>query len=154
MRLSMSKPVRCARSNRLGGFQYLGTNASSVKPNGAVSTLAQNIGTRSVGLATNSTPQGTRKELAQMSHTYRKLGAMLGMALTCVVLWTNRSSRGRSLASPQTYPSIVPDCDRTSLCIWSRKSNMSAQRVRCVQRHWQFQYPCHIQDLSQWWCYP
>ena len=65
----MSKPVRCARSNKLGGFQYLGTNQSSVKPNGAVSALAKSMDPRNVGAATNSAAQGAGKALAHMSHT-------------------------------------------------------------------------------------
>jgi hypothetical protein len=65
----MSKPVRCARLNKLGGFQYAGTNTNSVKPSGAVNALAQSMGWRNVGLATNSAVQGSKKTLAHMSQT-------------------------------------------------------------------------------------
>ena len=47
----MSKPVFCARSNRLGGFQYSGTNNGSVSPNGVVKTLAQSMDLRCEGTA-------------------------------------------------------------------------------------------------------
>ena len=43
IKLSMSNPVRHARSNRLGGHQYSGTNRGSVTANGAVKRLAQTI---------------------------------------------------------------------------------------------------------------
>ena len=65
----MSKPVRFARSNKLGGFQYAGTNKNSVRPKGAVNTLAHSMGRRNVGHARNSAAQGSRNALAHMSHT-------------------------------------------------------------------------------------
>jgi hypothetical protein len=43
---SISNPVRCARSKRLGGFQYRGTKSGSVSPNGIVNALAQSITAR------------------------------------------------------------------------------------------------------------
>jgi len=69
-RLSISKPVRWARSNRLGGFQYSGTNRGSVRPKGAVSTLDQSMRRRSAGRATNSNAQGTKKAADQISQAY------------------------------------------------------------------------------------
>ena len=59
----------------------------------------------------------------------------------------SRSIRGRSSASPQTYPGIVPDCGRTSLCIWSRRSNMPARRAWCARRRWPCLCPCRTLDL-------
>ena len=64
----------------------------------------------------------------------------------------SRSSRGRSSASPQTFPGIAPDCGRTSLCNWSRRSNMFVQRARCVQRQKPSQRPCRKRDPSQLLC--
>lgn len=49
--LSMSKPVRCARSNRLGGSQYSGTKSGSVRPKGAVNAAAQRMARRWAGNA-------------------------------------------------------------------------------------------------------
>ncbi len=66
----MSKPVRVARSNRLGGDQYSGTNSGSVSPNGVVNTLAHHIARRCAGNAIHSAAQGSRKALAQKSQTY------------------------------------------------------------------------------------
>src|SRR3989344_2611265 len=43
IRLSISKPVFAAKLNNDGGFQYSGTNNGSVKPNGIVNKLTQNI---------------------------------------------------------------------------------------------------------------
>ena len=50
MKLSMSNPVRRASSNRLGGFQYSGTQMGSVRPNTAVARLTRHITGRSCGL--------------------------------------------------------------------------------------------------------
>ena len=69
MRLSMSKPVRCARSNKLGGFQYSGTSNRWVKPNGAVSAPAQIMVRRNAAYPTNSAIQIRRKTLAHRTHT-------------------------------------------------------------------------------------
>jgi hypothetical protein len=43
IRLSMSKPVLCAKSNKLGGSQYVGTNKGSVRPKGIVNRLAHSM---------------------------------------------------------------------------------------------------------------
>jgi hypothetical protein len=48
---SISKPVLWARSKRLGGFQYAGTNKGSVRPNGIVNRLAHSMGFRWRGKA-------------------------------------------------------------------------------------------------------
>ncbi len=69
MRLSMSKPVRCANSNRLGGFQYSGTKMGSVRPNTAVTRLTRHITGRNRGLVTYSASQGRRNPLDHASHT-------------------------------------------------------------------------------------
>ena len=70
MRLSMSKPVRFARSKRLGGLQYSGTKSGSVSPNGAVNRLAQIISLRYSGNRQYSSAQGTRNALDHTSQTY------------------------------------------------------------------------------------
>ena len=69
MMLSMSKPVLCANSNRLGGFQYSGTKIGSVNPNGAMNTLARHMAARCRGNSAYSRTQGARNALDQTSHT-------------------------------------------------------------------------------------
>src|ERR1035437_3629803 len=68
------------------------------------------------------------------------------------LLRSNRSSRGRSSAFPLTCPSIALDYYRTSLCTWSRRSNMSALCTRFAQRRYPLLRPCRIQDLLQLLC--
>src|SRR3546814_2768073 len=70
MRLSMSNPVVCARSNRLGGFQYSGTKSGSVRPNGVVNRLAHHIVLRCCGNAAYAASHGARNALDQTSQTY------------------------------------------------------------------------------------
>src|SRR5574338_1000266 len=70
MRLSISKPVVRARSNRLGGLQYSGTKSGSVRPNGVVNTLAQSMALRWRGNAAYAASHGTRNTIDQTSHTY------------------------------------------------------------------------------------
>jgi len=65
----MSKPVRAARSNRLGGLQYSGTNSGSVSPIGMVNTLDHSMARRYRGRPTNSANQGNRNAEAQTSQT-------------------------------------------------------------------------------------
>ena len=69
MKLSMSKPVLCANSNRLGGFQYSGTKIDSVNPNGAMNTLARHIAIRCCGNSAYSRTQGSKNALDQTNHT-------------------------------------------------------------------------------------
>lgn len=69
MKLSMSKPVLCANSNKLGGFQYSGTKSGSVKPNGAMITLDRHMATRCCGNRAYSRPHGSKNALDQISHT-------------------------------------------------------------------------------------
>ena len=69
MMLSMSKPVRCANSNRLGGLQYSGTNTGSVNLNGAMNTLDHRIATRCRGNGAYSGTRGSKNALDQTSHT-------------------------------------------------------------------------------------
>lgn len=69
MKLSMSKPVVCANSNRLGGFQYSGTKSGSVKPNGAMTQLERHMATRCCGNEAYSSPQGSMNALDQTSQT-------------------------------------------------------------------------------------
>ena len=69
MKLSMSKPVLCANSNRLGGFQYSGTKSGSVNPNGAMKMLAHHIAARCRGNNEYSKAQGSKNALDQTSHT-------------------------------------------------------------------------------------
>jgi len=69
MKLSMSKPVLCARLNRLGGFQYAGTNIGSVNPNGAMNTLDHHMATRCRGNSAYSRTHGSKNALDQTSHT-------------------------------------------------------------------------------------
>src|SRR5258708_87094 len=49
----MSNPVFCARSKRLGGFQYRGTKRGSVSPKGIVNKLVCHILRRSLGSTAN-----------------------------------------------------------------------------------------------------
>ena len=67
--LSMSNPVLCANSNRLGGFQYFGTKIGSVNPKGAMKTLAHHMVTRCFGNSPYSRIQGSKNALDQSSHT-------------------------------------------------------------------------------------
>ena len=69
MTLSMSNPVLCANSNRLGGFQYSGTNIGSVSPNRAMNPLAHNIVTLCLGKSAYSNSQGSKNALDQINHT-------------------------------------------------------------------------------------
>ena len=69
MTLSMSKPVVCANSNRLGVFQYSGTNIGCVSPNGAMNPLAHQMAIRCRGNSAYSRTQGSRNALDQIRHT-------------------------------------------------------------------------------------
>jgi hypothetical protein len=51
IRLSKSNPVRCARPNRLGGFQYSGTKIGSVRPRRLVARLTRSIRARKAGVS-------------------------------------------------------------------------------------------------------
>jgi hypothetical protein len=68
IKLSISKPVRLARSNRLGGDQYAGTNNGSVRPKGIVSKLARSIKLRCVGKLQCRSAHGMRNALDQRNH--------------------------------------------------------------------------------------
>src|SRR3546814_7246405 len=87
MRLSMSNPVVCAKSNRLGGFQYSGTKSGSVRPNGVVNRLAHHIVLRCCGNAAYAASHGARNALDQTSQTYCS-GSIL---ISCLVGGARRS---------------------------------------------------------------
>ena len=70
MRLSISNPVVCAKSNRLGGFQYSGTNSGSVRPNGIVNRLAHRIALRWLGNALYAASHGTRNTVDHANQAY------------------------------------------------------------------------------------
>ena len=65
----MSKPVRCASSNSVGGFQYSGTNKGSVRPSKLVAALTSIIWRRNPICAMYNSAQGTRNALAQKNQT-------------------------------------------------------------------------------------
>src|SRR5579885_681138 len=69
IRLSTSKPVVWARLNKLGGFQYWGTNNGSVRPKGVVNTLVRNIWRRYSGNSQYSASHGIRKAPDQINQT-------------------------------------------------------------------------------------
>ena len=63
IKLSMSKPDRPARSNRLGGFQSSDTNKGAVRPKGVVNRPAQMITRRRAGKPMQAMTHGTRTPL-------------------------------------------------------------------------------------------
>ena len=65
----MSKPVFCANSNKLGGFQYFGTKIGSVNPKGIITKLALHMTLRCCGNNMYSKIQGNKNALDQINHT-------------------------------------------------------------------------------------
>ena len=76
IKLSMSKPVVCARLKRLGGFQYRGTKRGSVSPKGIVRRLVFHIFRRSFGSPANNIPHKSRNTIDRIEHAHRRVQAL------------------------------------------------------------------------------
>ena len=69
IKLTMSKPVRSASSNKQGGFQNAGTKSGSVSPKSDMNRLVRHIAVRCCGYSAYSSIHGMRNALDQASQT-------------------------------------------------------------------------------------
>jgi hypothetical protein len=85
IKLSISKPVRPARLNRDGGFQYPGTNRGSVKPKGIVHKLTKNISFLIKGLAIKITNHIPNKNNENINHSFIILISFSVLSKTVII---------------------------------------------------------------------